>query len=59
MARTKKIEEPKKKIGRPVESATLAKDAPIGPEFCPECNTPTEGHAGCNHKSCPKCKWGK
>ena len=65
MARTKKdIEEPKhteikKKVGRPVEAATVAEDGPIGPDICPECSAKTTGHKGCNHKYCAFCGWGK
>ena len=51
--------EPKKKVGRPVEAATLAPGQPVGPDMCPECNAKTEGHEGCNHKSCPACGWGR
>ena len=51
--------EPKKKVGRPVEAATLAVDKPVGPDECPECGALTIGHPGKNHKYCPACGCGR
>ena len=59
MVYKKKKAEAKKPVGRPVESATKAVGKPIGPDFCPECDSPTTGHEGKNHKYCLVCGWGQ
>ncbi|MEN6548083.1 MAG: hypothetical protein ABFE07_18755 [Armatimonadia bacterium] len=52
-------EEAKKKPAPAVQPAPKAVVQPVGPDRCPECDAECVGHAGCNHKSCPQCGWGK